>query len=118
MEKTALRCSVCGGDGRDGWIRCRKHGAMICMKCCDACPDHKEFSGLFSCKYDDSFSSRIDADIRQLESQIRRKDLQIRLAIRSGEEEVADKAREERQSIERQITRKKSTLQGYSRADR
>lgn len=115
-ERKNLTCPVCGGDGHDGWIRCRKYGQMICMKCCDACPGHKEFSGLFSCSYGDAFASQVEKDIRHLESQAKAKDMQIRMALRRGEEEEADKAREEKRSMERQIARKTHTLQGYRRA--
>ncbi|WP_077391680.1 hypothetical protein [Mobilibacterium timonense] len=119
MEKReALSCPICGGDGHDGWIRCRKHDQMICMKCCVACNDHKKFSGLFNCSYGEGFASRAEEDIRHLENQIKTKDLQIRLALRRGSKEDAEKAREEKYSIERSLIRKKRTLEGYSRADK
>lgn len=119
MEKRkALKCSICGSDGRDGWIHCRKHGEMVCMKCCIACQEHKEFSGLFSCSYGEGFTSQVEADIRHLENMIKSKDMQIRWALRRGEEEKAEKAREEKHSIERNLIRKKRTLEGYIRADK
>lgn len=114
-ERKNLTCPVCGGDGHNGWTRCRKHGEMICMTCCRACQYHLRFSGLWNCTYQ-TYTSTLEDEIRHLENQSRSIDMQIRWALRRGEEEKAEKAREEKHSIERNLIRKKRTLEGYSRA--
>ena len=114
-ERKNLICPVCGGDGHNGWTRCRKHGGMICMTCCRDCHYHLRFSGLWNCTYQ-TYTSTLEDEIRHLKNQLKSIDMQIRWAIKRGEEEEADKAREEKRSMERQIARKTHTLQGYRRA--
>ena len=85
------------------------------MTCCRACQYHLRFSGLWNCTYQ-NYTSTLEDEIRHLENQSRSIDMQIRWAIKRGEEKEAEKALEEKNIIERSLIRKKRTLEGYSRA--
>lgn len=53
-DRIRIVCQICGKTDEEvkGWHpRCMKHGGPVCSRCCMACNDSREFSGLYKCTY-------------------------------------------------------------------